>query len=80
MVAYQELLPMANLLGHVGYLLLFYGQYQLTDGNPDGWLYRLAGECIWLGLGIHLKMNSIWLWGVAGALIELMGYAKWVAS
>ena len=69
---------MANLLGHVGYILLFGGQYLLTEGNPDGWLIRLAGECIWFGLGVHLKMNSIWLWGIAGIMIELIGYTKWV--
>lgn len=71
---------MANLLGHFGYLLLFYGQYLLATGDINGWLLRLTGECIWFGLGVHLRMNSIWLWGILGVIVELIGYAKWVTA
>ena len=71
---------MANALGHLGYVLLFYGQTLLASGDINGWLLRLAGECIWFGLGVHLKMNSIWLWGILGAGIETYGYFKWVAA
>jgi hypothetical protein len=69
-----------NRLGHCGYVLLFYGQWLLTSGDPDGWLFRLAGECIWFSIGVAMRMNSIWMWGIVGVLIETAGYAKWVTS
>ena len=68
-----------NRLGHVGYALLFGGQALLAMDHLEGWLVRLAGEALWMGIGIKLKMNSIYLWGCAGIVVECGGFLLWLA-
>lgn len=66
-----------NRLGHLGYALLWSGQALIALEEPAGWLVRLTGEAIWLGIGIRLNMNSIWLWGMIGIAVEIFGFLSW---
>ncbi len=49
-----------NTLGHIGYAMLFGGQLLLAYGEVSGWFIRMAGEALWLYIGVKIKMNSIW--------------------
>jgi hypothetical protein len=69
---------MLNIIGHIGYMLLFGGQALIAMGNGFGWPVRLAGEAVWFCLGIKMRMNSIWMWGTIGIVIETMGMLHWL--
>jgi len=66
-----------NRLGHFGYVLLWSGQMLLALGHSEGWAIRVAGELIWLWIGVRLKMNSIWFWGIVGVAVEAYGWLAW---
>lgn len=63
--------------GHVGYALLFLGQALVTQKMAAGFALRLAGELIWLVIGLRLRMTSIWIWGAAGLVVEVYGFIAW---
>jgi hypothetical protein len=67
-----------NHLGHIGYILLFSGQFLLAHHITYGWGLRILGEALWLYVGIRMKMSSIWFWGAAGLCFESYGLWRWV--
>lgn len=70
---------MIDLIGHVGYVLLLLGSILIGHKHPTGWLLRLAGQLIWVGLGTAMGMSSIWVWGIAFVIIDYMNWRKWNA-
>lgn len=64
----------ADLAGHVGYIFIALGLWQLTKKKQIGWLYRFIGETIWVILGFVLNLTSIWAWGIIFMLIDLKGF------
>ena len=66
-----------DLLGHLGYLLLFIGQFLIAQHAIMGWPLRIMGELIWLYLGVKLKLSSIWFWGIIFVLVESYGLYQW---
>jgi hypothetical protein len=66
-----------DVLGHVGYVLLFIGQWQVGDGKRYGFLLRLAGEVVWVGLGFCMGYTSIWIWSLVFAYVEIRNFRKW---
>lgn len=59
--------------GHVGYTLLGIGMLLIAQGKALGWAFRLAGELIWLVIGLYLNMSSMWIWGGLFLVIDLFG-------
>jgi hypothetical protein len=66
-------------LGHLGFVALWSGQLMLTQSIAEGWLVRLVGEAIWLGIGIKLRMSSMWFWGMVGIAVETYGWLAWTS-
>lgn len=65
-----------DLLGHLGYVLLFFGQLGVARKNSLGWLGRLGGELVWLVIGIYLGLSSIILWGSIFLMVDLYGWYR----
>ena len=66
-----------DLLGHLGYLFLFIGQALLVHQKRSGWVFRVLGELIWIGIGIYAHWTSIWFWGSLFLIIESVGWWRW---
>ena len=66
-----------DLFGHLGYILLLLGMILIRNKSKWGWILRLAGESIWIVLGIIMGISSIWFWSAIFAIIDGMGYFKW---
>jgi len=64
-------------IGHVGYILLLIGTLLVTRRQAAGWLFRLAGESIWVVLGIKLGLTSVVTWGLVFIILELRGWWAW---
>lgn len=66
-------------LGHLGYLLIFAGTALIARERAAGWLLRLAGEAMWLLIGLfgNTGLASIWVWGIAGMLVDSYGFYRW---
>lgn len=65
-----------DLIGHVGYACLCGGTWALARGHRVGWIARLAGEVIWMLLGIALGMSSVILWGMVGTGVDGYGLIR----
>ena len=70
----------ADLWGHVGYALLFGGQWLIAKRDRRGWLLRLAGELTWCAVGLSLGLSSAVLWGLVFGWLELRGFRAWRAE
>lgn len=68
---------MIDLFGHLGYVLLLFGQWLLVHRRVSGWLFRLVGGAIWLVLGIILNLSSIYLWTAAFLVMDFRGWRRW---
>lgn len=62
-----------DVVGHIGYVLIGGGHLLLATGySPEvGWPLRLAGELVWTGIGLHLRLSSVWAWGLGFAALDL---------
>lgn len=65
---------MTDLVGHVGYIFIALGLWQLTKKKRIGWLYRFIGETIWVGIGFWTGYTSIWIWGLVFMYIDVKGF------
>ena len=63
--------------GHWFYASLFFGMILLHAKDFRGWIFRLAGEVGWIGIGLVIGMSSVWLWGFAFLVVDVLGYFKW---
>ena len=61
-------------IGHIGYAFLALGQASIAADRKIGWLLRMVGESIWIGIGIYSGWTSIWFWGSLFLIIESIGY------
>jgi len=66
-----------DILGHIGYAFIFIGLVLLTHKNRFGWICRLLGETLWIGIGFSLGMTSIWIWGTIFVCVDAAGWMKW---
>ena len=66
-----------DVYGHIGYLYIALGMWLLSKKDIVGWIYRFLGELIWIIIGFHIQMTSIWLWGIVFMVIDLTGFFKW---
>lgn len=63
--------------GHIGYLLIFAGMSLLGRKAKLGWISRLLGDGVWCVVGLTLGMTSIWLWGLAFMMNDVLSYRRW---
>lgn len=68
---------MLDLIGHIGYALLFIGIILIGRKRIEGWIFRFIGEAIWIILGIKLGLTSIWMWGAVFLIVECYNYYRW---
>jgi hypothetical protein len=68
---------MLDAIGHVGYISIFIGLVLLNYKNKYGWMARLLGEALWIGIGFGLGMTSIWIWGIIFVCVDINGWRKW---
>ena len=66
-----------DFFGHWFYFFLFIGMMLLQSKDYRGWAFRFAGEVGWIGIGLLMGMSSIWLWGFAFMVVDVLGYLKW---
>ena len=66
-----------DFFGHWFYFFLFIGMLLLQSKDYRGWAFRFAGEVGWIGIGLVMGMSSIWLWGFAFMVVDVLGYLKW---
>lgn len=71
---------LTDVAGHVGYAFLAIGILLLARGSIWGWVWRLAGEVVWLAIGVSINMTSIWFWGTIFLAIEVYGFRSWRAA
>lgn len=64
-----------DILGHLGYTLIFLGMVSIAKEERVGWILRFLGEAIWVIIGIYLGMTSIWIWGSLFMFIDM--FAIW---
>ena len=65
-----------DIAGHVGYVLIAIGMLLLARGRASGWIWRFAGELVWLAIGLYLDMTSMYLWGAAFLGIDAIGFVS----
>lgn len=51
-----------DILGHIAYASSTLGLFLIGKRKAVGWAFRIAGDCIWLYLGIVLHLSSIYVW------------------
>lgn len=66
-----------DIYGHVGYAMLALGMWLVGKRNRNGFLLRLVGEGIWIGIGIHLGYTSIVAWGILDLYINGKSFLRW---
>jgi len=66
-----------NVWGHIGYIFIIIGMLFLAQQNLYGWVFRLVGEVIWVVIGVHLRMSSVWSWGSIFVCLDLYGAYSW---
>ena len=66
-----------DFFGHWFYFFLFMGMLLLQAKDYRGWAFRFAGEVGWIGIGLVIGMSSVWLWGFAFLVVDVLGYFKW---
>ena len=66
-----------DFFGHWFYFFLFIGMLLLQSKDYRGWAFRFAGEVGWIGIGLVIGMSSVWLWGFAFLVVDVLGYFKW---
>lgn len=64
-------------LGHLGYAFILIGMAGIALGEPVGWLFRLAGEAVWVGVGLRLRLTSIWSWGAIFMVLDVAAWIRW---
>ena len=64
-------------LGHLGYAAIYLGQVLLARRSRAGWVLRLAGTALWLGIGLALGLSSVWVWSAIGLGIDARGWWSW---
>ena len=65
-------------LGHVGYAAIVVGHAMLARWrSPWGFVLRIVGELVWLGLGVALGLTSVWFWSGMFVVIDAAGFARW---
>lgn len=65
-----------DLLGHLGYVLVFGGQLLISRGRPAGWGLRVAGDLLWICLGFPLGMLSISIWGTLFLVVDILALSR----
>jgi hypothetical protein len=68
---------MLDFFGHIGYFFLMIGQICITRKHIYGWIFRFCGELTWVIIGLIMGMTSIYIWGVAFMIIDVIGFFKW---
>ena len=67
-----------DLVGHLGYVLLFGGILVLAEKHWAGFAMRMVGELIWGVLGWRMRSTSICGWCFVGLAIEARGLYRWL--
>ncbi len=68
---------MTDVLGHVATIFLIMGLVFVGRKNHIGWLLRIVGEVLWIALGMHMGMTSIWVWGIVFTAISYHHWRNW---
>jgi len=71
---------LTDLVGHAGYCLILVGLILVAYKKPSGWLCRLAGEAVWVAIGLSIGMSSIWSWGAVFMVLDFSAYRYWVRN
>jgi len=71
------MLNQIDIIGHVGYFCLWYGNLMIARMNLAGWIWRFLGETIWTIIGWYLGLTSIWMWGIVFLGTDAIGYYRW---
>lgn len=64
-------------VGHACCALKALGLWQLSRRRRIGWLLRLAGGGGWVAVGLALGLSSLWIWGIAFAVLDTVGFLCW---
>ena len=67
---------MEDALGFVAFIFVAWGMYDLSSQRARGWLIRMVGDVMWLGLGIWLGFWSITIFMTIFAVVDLRGWLK----
>lgn len=70
-------MTLIDIIGHVGYFFVFFGTVALARKRKIGWIMRIIGAAIWLGIGVVLGMTSLWFWESAFIVADLYGFIRW---
>lgn len=68
---------MIDLLGYVAYTFIFFGSYLIAKKKSVGWLYRILGNVMWVGLGLALGLTSIVVAEVIFIALDSYGFKQW---
>ncbi len=66
-----------DIIGHIGYAIIFCGTRQLHKKNKWGWALRVTGDIIWTALGVYMGYTSIMIWSFMFALNDARGWYLW---
>ena len=70
-------ITLVDVWGHIGYGLLFLGQFLISKNNSKGWALRTVGEVLWLIIGFYIGMSSVWIWGTLFLYVDIKGWYDW---
>lgn len=69
---------MADLFGHLLYIVLFFGQFKMSRGRRWGWLVMAVAMIGWSVMGfLVLNITSVGFWSAGFAGLNLYGFIKW---
>ena len=67
---------MIDFAGHIGEILLVFGTFRVARGDHWGFIWRVLGSAIWLVIGWHLDLSSVWFWCGVFLLVDSYGVYK----
>lgn len=71
---------MIDFLGHIGYIIVVLGVWQITRQKRIGWVIHGFGSLFWMGLGLLMGMSSIFLWSIVFLVLDVVGFYRWKAK
>lgn len=70
----------ADIVGHVGYAMLVVGNWMIGNKQIWGFAWYFVANVIWLCIGWHIGMTSIWVWEIVFLILCVRNFLKWRAD
>lgn len=68
---------MINEIGWIGNICFLIGAVLLAKKKISGWVYQILGNLCYVGFGILVNKNSLWILSILLIIINIYGIYQW---